>query len=573
MEKYSDKSELITGKNHQQTPKLGKEERMEHGNSESEYLKNGENDQRLVLPEKANIIKKPDLSANPRDSTPQDPQTSQQLPITCSSEISNLDSITVKEYLNRLKQASSSSSDFSVKAFTEISRLLTLIGQDQVALVSSEAANVLQTEINKKTAQKKIKTPKSNPLKSEQTSRKDSEASQPRKESASDSLTQNLEKPVEMMDQDKDFDDGEPELQMETIKSIEALEQSMCTPDKQNYKLLKGFANTKGGPTGKIKGKKQPIKYSPTPDGKGMNVLRIKDLRSPYEVIYCTAFDIDFASAIKDILRSPVVGLDAEYRVGKVGKDSYNLPSYVQISTADHGYVFNIEQLAASNLKTIVALCEICCTEKIKKVGHSVVEDIERVLKYFAIGLKVHKQMKLNSINIETELFTVRPPQTFGLTDISYRFYGKYMRKKEKVLRTGCLPTIENSTQMEYVALDALMPLDMYFKYQSVMSAKIEPVAILGNTAFAHKFFVDSGLKVILKVFSTLKVDAIFLNDVNHAQIFDLCSRFPDRILITHDKYLLLSDRVPNKIPYYGNEQLLGQMKQLSVDVFSSDED
>lgn len=543
------------------------------GIHESNINGNAKKDQNLVVPEKAGKHNtKLESKAKCVQSIPEVVKSSLKLPINTIADIEALQNTAIVDYLNNLKQQSRSSSDFSHKAFDELSRLLSISGSHTLSLLASEAGKILKIEIDRKSGLKKSCTPSSENDAINDKSKKDGESSIRQPMPIKDDAGEILEKYADTMNDDKDLTNHD-KMEIDTLRTIEELEKSMSMPDKENYRLLKTYANTKGGPTGKIKGKKKPINYSPTPDGKVMNVLRIKDLRNPYEVIYCTAFDTDFAAAVKDIIKSPIIGLDAEYRTGKIGNDKYNLPSYVQISTPDNGYVFNIEMLAASNIKTIHALCEICSTEKIKKVGHSVVEDIERVIKYFAIGLKVYKKMRLNSVNIETELFTVRPPQTFGLTDISYRFHGKCMRKKEKVLRTGCLPTIENSTQMEYVALDALMPLDIYFKYHHIMSATVDPGVILGNHNFASKFFVDAGLQVILNLFTSLKIDAIFLTDVTHAQIYDLCTRFPDRILITHDKYLLLTDRVSNKIPYYSNEQLLSQIKKLNIDVFSSDED
>ena len=115
------------------------------------------------------------------------------------------------------------------------------------------------------------------------------------------------------------------------------------------------------------------------------------------------------------------------------------------------------------------------------------------------------------------------------------------------------------------------MPLEIYNQLNWVMKAVINPHAIIGNQNYQKKFFVDKGLQCLMKTFSGIQLDAVFLSGVSHKEIIELCRKYPERILITHDKYLLLNADIPNKIPYYSNEQVMTQLDKISVELFSSD--
>ena len=117
------------------------------------------------------------------------------------------------------------------------------------------------------------------------------------------------------------------------------------------------------------------------------------------------------------------------------------------------------------------------------------------------------------------------------------------------------------------------MPLEIYNQFNYVMKAVIDPHAVMGNQNYQKKFFVDKGLQCLMKQFSSMKIDAIFLSGVSHKEIIELCKKYSERILITHDKFLLLSIDIPNKIPYYSNEQVMTQLDKISVELFSSDSD
>lgn len=52
-----------------------------------------------------------------------------------------------------------------------------------------------------------------------------------------------------------------------------------------------------------------------------------------------------------------------------------------------------------------------------------------------------------------------------GLSEIAYRFLGKHMRKKDKEIKTGSTLELTNELQLEYVSLDALVPLILYRKF------------------------------------------------------------------------------------------------------------
>jgi len=356
---------------------------------------------------------------------------------------------------------------------------------------------------------------------------------------------------------------------VDTLTSLDALEKKISENKNERIENELGMLI----PVKSWKKSKKQLKREETirfkPRIEQLDFLKISDLRDKYQVDYLTDYDKDLAAAASDILNCEVVGFDGEYRMGKIQAESACLPSYVQIATRKKAYVFNVELLAHNNRKAIEFLSQVCGSDKIKKVGHSVDEDIGRILKYFTKKFKVSQKIRLNTCSIEVELFTIKPPQTMGLSDISYRYLGKFMRKKEKSVRTGAKATLTNEVQMEYVALDALMPLSIYEKFKYVIDATIDPHPILSNNDYENKFFVDKGLKVLIKPLQDMGIDAIFLSGVSHREITSLCRKYPERILITHDKYLLLSADIPNKIPYYSNEQVFSQLNRISVELFS----
>ena len=86
----------------------------------------------------------------------------------------------------------------------------------------------------------------------------------------------------------------------------------------------------------------------------------------------------------------------------------------------------------------------MCSSKDILKVGHSIEQDLQKIFNYFSKKYKINRKVLMWTCSIDVELFTIKPPQTLGLSDISYRYLGKYMRKKESSVRTGSKEQLTN---------------------------------------------------------------------------------------------------------------------------------
>lgn len=471
----------------------------------------------------------------------------------------NLSREEVVKYLRLVRNESSSPAGFAVNILEYLSTLGLFIQVPFLKMFLGEAHSMLERTIKRENKNKNTLDPKKQQEKRTKELKKSKEAPN--------------QKPTPLIDQDSD-----DEIPVSLNKSHCEVYKSMAELDKlmeETTKRWRAEQEALDKRTGKATQKKfkvsQMAQYKPEKDQK--DLLKIIDLRPQYEVTLLTDYDKDFAAAVKDIFSYQVVGFDGEYRMGLTnGNSSENMASYIQISTPKQCYVFNIAMLSKSK-KSIEVLWEICATEKVLKVGQSINEDLQRIFRYFSKQFKIQKRIKLHTCSIDQDLFTIKPPQTYGLSDISYRYLGKYMRKKEKSVRVGSKPNLTSDTHIEYVALDALVPLEIYMKYSDVLKATIPPTAIFGNEDYQKFFFVDKGLKILIQPFEKMKVNAIFLSNVSHQDIVDLCRKFPTRILITHDKSLLLNQKIPNKIPYYSIEQVFAEIDKITLEIPSDGDD
>ena len=535
------------------------------------------------------------------------------LPISDAKDAANLPRSTIVQYLNQLSENATSGSSFALTALKKMGFIAELLNVPTLKIFADETSNtIMRAKEKDKKARKKEKEEKTSSSKTAPSkdndptpAEKSTTVSSPPstevstlQDAKSVSTDEELSRTLAADDKDEKLTKAEKKLEKKKTKEefeIPGAETEGVSPEDilgiqintfQSYLELdemmaearKRFEaiQSQDLPDDMKKEQKKAAKLirMPTLRFKPIPVktdfLRIHDLIDKYEVTYHNEYDDVFASAIKSIFEYKVVGIDGEYRMGKMDKRIENLPTYMQIATPKGGHVFNIDKLGKDK-KCIEALAEICATNKVKKVGHSTDQDIEKMLKYFAKKFGVYKKIKLNSCNIDLDLFTMKPPQTLGLSDISYRYLGKYMRKKEKCVRTGNVTELTNKVQMEYVALDALMPLHMHEKFEHIIYSKASTSAILKNPNYEKKFFVDKGLKTLIRPFSDLGVDAIFLSGVSHLEIIQLCKRYQERILITHDKFLLACDDIPNKIPYFSPEQVFVQLNKINIEMFSSD--
>ena len=191
--------------------------------------------------------------------------------------------------------------------------------------------------------------------------------------------------------------------------------------------------------------------------------LMISDLRHNYPVVYITNYNTDFRDAIKSISKCTVIGVDAEYK--RVGRGY--VPTYLQIAENNKAYVFNLQLLAEwrDSRKALKELWDLL-TSKQTKVGQSLAQDLTSLTTFLGQRLPNRPDpVVCGCWSLEEQLFTAHSTRRLSLSHLSFRHFGKHMRKKQRETMMGHKKTIENELQMEYAALDALAPLELYKRY------------------------------------------------------------------------------------------------------------
>lgn len=280
--------------------------------------------------------------------------------------------------------------------------------------------------------------------------------------------------------------------------------------------------------------------------------LMIRDLRATYDVHYITEADEDFSDAIREISSEEVVGFDAEYRMERCNNRNFNAPSYLQFSLLDRCYVFNMNMLCKKK-SSLEQIWDICSSRSLLKVGHSVLNDLEKVFEYFKFKYGIIRPIYFFIVDISKCLYTVFSTQRFSLADISHRCLGKYLRKNDRCISAGGKFDLTNELQMEYVALDALVPIRIYFKHLKLIEMNINPTPILSDDACDSHFVIDWGLWNTLEIPLRNKTKSIIkpLPKFTHIETVAYFIQHPKHVLITHDKYLLTNASICNKIPYF----------------------
>jgi hypothetical protein len=128
---------------------------------------------------------------------------------------------------------------------------------------------------------------------------------------------------------------------------------------------------------------------------------------------------------------------------------------------------------------------------------------------------------------------------------------------------------------MEYVALDALVPIHFYNKFKHLVSVKLDTTPVIDDENCDSHFVIDWGLWMIMKkplkkqTFGVVKQ----MPRETHAQIVAYFVKNPTHVLISHDKGLLANPSIKNKIPFFNLEDTLAAMEFISeIGVDSQDQ-
>lgn len=312
------------------------------------------------------------------------------------------------------------------------------------------------------------------------------------------------------------------------------------------------------------------VKQRNDPIPENSKFMMIRDLRDSYDVHYITDLDSNFSEAIDVLTSAQIVGFDAEYRMEVVKGRNMQAPSYLQFGLIEKCYVFNMNMLGHKR-PALEVIWDICASDSLLKVGHSVVEDLERVFGYYKAKYGIQKIVGFNTADISKCFYTVIPPQRFSLADLTHRYLGKYLRKNEKSISAGGKFDLTNELQMEYVSLDALVPIYIYLKFAELIDKPIKPTPMLSSTCLEPTFIIEWSLcSTLVRALTKKNYGTIIsLPRFTHEETIAYFLQNPAQVLVTHDKYFLTEPNIRNKIPYFDVETTLNAM-QLVGDLCSS---
>src|ERR1035437_597321 len=153
-------------------------------------------------------------------------------------------------------------------------------------------------------------------------------------------------------------------------------------------------------------------------------------------------------SALEELRRSPVVGLDTETKPSFT-RGTHHKVSLVQISTLDHCFLFRLNK---TNFPP--ALADFLSDEKVRKIGLSLRDDFS--------GLNKHQVFKpSNFVDIQTIA------QSYGIMELSLQkiyaiLFAKKISKSQRLSNWESPELTEQ--QQRYAATDAWASLQIYLQ-------------------------------------------------------------------------------------------------------------
>src|ERR1035437_742538 len=153
-------------------------------------------------------------------------------------------------------------------------------------------------------------------------------------------------------------------------------------------------------------------------------------------------------SAIEELRRSPVVGLDTETKPAFT-RGTHHKVSLVQISTLDHCFLFRLNK---TNFPP--ALADFLADESVMKIGLSLRDDFSGLIKH-------HVFKPANFVDIQTIA------QSYGIMELSLQriyaiLFGKKISKSQRLSNWESPELTEQ--QQRYAATDAWASLQIYLQ-------------------------------------------------------------------------------------------------------------
>ena len=288
----------------------------------------------------------------------------------------------------------------------------------------------------------------------------------------------------------------------------------------------------------------------------GTQYMTISDLQASYDVFNIESAGREFTEAVAHIRDVGAVGLDAEYYTDVIDNANYVAPRYVQFGLEAKCYAFNVVKLSVAK-NALREIRDLCASDRLLKVGHSVEEDLRRVFMYFSAKYQIDSAVGYHAVDVRESLFLQGATYNcFSLADLTHRYLGKTLRKNLREISTGGKPELTNELQVEYVALDALVPITLYEKFRDLMMNNQLVSKVICRHSCLSSFVIDWGVWPKIEKLIEIgtfddKVEVIEMAKSTHKEIETYLEENRTHILVTHDKYLLLNVKIVSKIPFY----------------------
>ena len=233
--------------------------------------------------------------------------------------------------------------------------------------------------------------------------------------------------------------------------------------------------------------------------------LKIVDIQQTekFEKIYIDSVDKKFENAVSYINQQTLVGLDTEF----FEKGA----TYIQISTLEKGFVFNLFKLRFEE-KVREFFKNFCLDPKIKKVGFSINSDEKEIRRAFQNTFEYLQGF----FSFEDKLTLSRTSNNMGLTGFCKRLFGKHLNKD---LQNWVAESEElDEGEIEYCIMDALAPLTIYYRLEQAIKLPSSGCLVSPNMPAKPVFFVDTMCKLIMKDLDDNCLQSVYLDSKNSYQ-------------------------------------------------------
>ena len=219
--------------------------------------------------------------------------------------------------------------------------------------------------------------------------------------------------------------------------------------------------------------------------------LSLQDITPGYRYVYVNHFDKEQIEEIRlELEKSEYIGVDCEFHL-KAAKCSY-----VQLSTPTFGVIFNIRPLDLRNHPVFkLYLRELLESEKVKKLGHSLLQDLKVIRRAFFGDLDFK-----GLISLEEYLFTCKT-NVLSLSGICRRLFGLPLNKDYQAW-IGEQEDLDSLEEQEYAVMDALAPLVVFQRLKPYCLAKIPKGTFMVNCGQSEsidksEFLLDHHMELI----------------------------------------------------------------------------